>query len=161
MHLTIARQRGFTLVEVIVALLVAGLSLVSLFLVYQIGTRNSGLSVEAQRADMLAASYSEELLSSRAYGEGQSDEHDESRYKTVAPCPSPEQFFLSRSDQPPVLFDQPYTGPDDIYAQYQVDVYVQCRPVSNSDVGAIEKVRLSVHGASGQSYEYSMLRRFQ
>lgn len=164
MHLSISQQRGFTLVEVIVALLVAGVSLVSLFLVYEIGTRNSGVSVEAQRADMLAASYAEELLHSPTQWHselGDDGDDGESRDKTPQSCASAGQFDLTRSDQPPVLFAQPYMGPNDIYAQFKVDVSWECLPASIRDIADVQKLRLTIHGAGGQSYEYSMLRRLQ
>lgn len=162
------RQNGFTLVEVIIALMVAGLSLGSLFMVYHIGTVNSAILVEAQRADMLAASYAEELLyTTNAEHLGASEAIDSAKEFSDA-----ESFVKidcregavprARSDQPPKLFGQPYTGADDIYARYRVDLDVQCvQPFSSRALESglkpdIQKLSMKIIAPSGQIYEYAL-----
>jgi prepilin-type N-terminal cleavage/methylation domain-containing protein len=143
------RQSGFTLVEVIIALLVAGLSLTSLFMVYHIGTNNSARAIEAQRADMLAASYAEELLLDGALPEA---------HRLAGVCGQGKDPVIEFSDQPPLVFGSDYTGANDIYRQYQVDIVLQCLPGDASFSAAAGKISLTIHSASGERYDYVLFR---
>ena len=161
-------QSGFTLVEVIIALLVASLSLVSLFMVYHIGTANSASLVEAQRADMLATSYTEDIL--YAARQPSASEHDgleetaDKSYFIEQNCELDSATKNNRNDQPPRLFGKVYTGVSDIYAQYTVDLDVACIDSFNASrqasdfMPSLQQLLLRITAPSGKTYEYEMVR---
>lgn len=137
--------RGFTLVEVLIALLVLTVSVSSLFYAYRLALSGVGKSIEAQQSIMLSNSYYS-YLNHQSSSQLKKDFEDQCKALTAR------NESVSVVHQPPMLAGSPYLGLNNIYESYSVEITFPCTGLTDSRLLA----NLAIMPPSGQKYEFDM-----
>lgn len=137
--------RGFTLVEVLIALLVLTVSVSSLFYAYRLALSGVGKSIEAQQSIMLSNSYYS-YLNHQSSSQLKKDFEDQCKALTAR------NESVSVVHQPPMLADSSYLGLNNIYESYSVEITYPCAGLTGSRVLA----NLAIIPPSGKKYEFDM-----
>lgn len=151
-------QRGFTLVEAVIALLVLSVSVGSLFLVYALATPQSAQSIEQQRARLIADAYYQDVArlkyqSSEGVCVVAGPEKGEQRiaYDDV-------DDFHGSTDASPIVFGQPFFGVDDVYKNYSASFSVTCEDSPTEELHKLKRVAFIITAPSGQPYYFDIVR---
>ena len=150
------RSEGFTLVELLIALLIMSVSLVSLMFVFNYATEHSKRPIESVRSEILAQMYSEELfavplvepnsglarpcsIAGSEHGEHRANLDDLDDYHAV-------------QDSPPLSFGAALTRSQTAFESYQVGIKVSCLDAR------VRLVEILVTAPSGHQQRYELLR---
>jgi len=156
----VVRQRGFTLVESIIALLVLSVSVGSLFMVYALATPYSAKLIEAQRASLIADAYYQDIrglkyqdLIGDCVVDGAETHESRATYDDV-------DDLNGVIDRPPFVFGQPFKGFNAVYENYSVSINVHCDSgfvVAGMPSGKrLKRIALTVTSPSGQGYQFAV-----